>query len=274
MAEARFSGQSQYGLNIDWWLDSQNHGGNYSNMRVREWIHKYSGAGYAGSDGYYVRLDSNLGGANDLVNSEGTSWSFKNGSNTGDWWYYDGWLTVPHDGAGNAAFWLAASARFGNSIGTASINSGWQGLPRIPKRPSTPGAPQFTNALPTSVTVSWAASSDNAGSNIDGYLLRYWPNAEGTGPYVDHSQQNNTSRTVTGLTPGTWYKFVVYAHNGSADNEGYSNMSTASVIRMISGGRVRVDGTYKTAIPYQKTSGVYKLAMPFVRSDGVYKNTQ
>ncbi len=272
MVEARFSGQSQYGLNVDWWLDGQNHGGNHSNLRVREWVHKYSGSGYAGSDGYYVRLDSNLGGVNDLVNVEGTSWSFKNGSNTGDWWYYDGWLTVPHDAAGFASFWLAASARFGGSVGTASINSGWQGLPRIPKRPSQPGTPQFTNVLPTSLTVSWAGSSDNAGSGIDGYLLRRWDGQSAAGAYVDNFA-NNTSRTVTGLTPGNWYTFGVYAHNGSADNGGYSTVSALATIRMIAGGRIRVAGVYKTALPYQRVSGVYKLTLPFVKRSGAWKNT-
>lgn len=274
MVEARFSGQSQYGLNMDWWLGGQNWGGNYSDIRARMWVHKYSGTGYAGSDGWYARLDSSVGGLYDLANASGTSWSFQNGAGTGDWWYYDSTFSVGHDSAGNASFWLNADARFGSSVGTAAVGSGNQGLPRIPKRPSAPGTPQFTEQLPTSLRVSWAGSSDNAGSGIDGYLLRYWPNAEGTGAYTDHSQQNNTSRVVTGLQPGSWYRFRVYAHNGAADNNGYSNPSSDAVIRMLSGGRIRVAGVYKTAIPYQRVSGAYKLALPFVKRSGAWKNTQ
>lgn len=265
---------SNYQLDHDSALSSQNQGGNYSTVYHRTIVRKVAGSGYAGSDGWWVASDSNLGGGNDLGYASGSSWSFKNGQNSGEWWYFQGYFDVPHDSNGYASYWTNAQARFGSSVGTSPYaETGWRNLPRIPKRPSPPGTPQFTNALPTSVTVSWAGSSDNAGSNIDGYLLRYWPNAEGTGPYVDHSQQNNTSRTVTGLQPGSWYRFRVYAHNGSADNGGYSNPSADAVIRMISGGRVRVAGVYKIAIPYQRTSGQYKLALPFVRKNGVYKNT-
>lgn len=140
-------------------------------------------------------------------------------------------------------------------------------------RPSAPGTPTFTNPGPTSVTVSWSASTSNGGSAIDGYLLRYWPNAAGTGSYVDHSQSNNTSRTVSGLVPGNSYRFVVYAHNGSADNSGYSNSSPAAVYLAAGVVRIHVDGTYKMAIPYVHTDGQYRLAVPYVHSDGAYKLT-
>ena len=261
-----------YQLDHDSSLQSQNWGGNFSTIYTRTIVRKISGSGYAGSDGWWITNNSSAG---DLGGQSGTSWSFKNGSNSGEWWYLDRTFTVGHDGAGNAGYWTNAQARFGSSVGTSPYaETGWRGLPRIPKRPSPPGTPQFTNVLPTSLTVSWAGSSDDAGSAVDAYLLRYWPNAEGTGPYTDHSQQLNTSRTVTGLQPGSWYRFRVYAHNGSADNGGYSNPSGDAVIRMLSGGRIRVAGVYKTALPYQKVSGQYKLVLPFVRTNGTYKNTR
>ena len=273
MAESRFSIQSQYGLNANWWQNSQDWGGNYTNVRAQCWVHKYSGSGFAGSNGWYVRGDTNVGGVYDLFNSSGSNWSFQNGSNTGDWWYFDGSFNVGHDGNGYGSAWINFEAMFGsNTIGTAAINTGWFGLSRIPKRPSQPGQPQFTNLLPTSLTVSWAGSSDNAGSNIDGYLLRRWEGQDASGSYVD-SFENNTSRVVTGLTPGSWYTFAVYAHNGAADAGGYSINSPSATLRMLSGGRVRVGGVYKTAIPYVRVAGAYKLSLPFVRSGGVYKNT-
>jgi Fibronectin type III domain. len=274
MAEVRFSGQSQYGLNLAVWGNTADWAGNYTNVRVQCYVHKYSGTGYAGTDGWYVRGDTPNGGLYDIFNSSGTSWSFQNGASTGDWWIFDGSYNVTHDANGYGSSWVNVEGKYGTSVGTASIGTGTFNLGRIPKRPSVPGTPQFTNALPTSVTVSWAGSSDNAGSAIDAYLLRYWPNAEGTGSYIDHSQANNTSRTVTGLTPGSYYRFRVYAHNGAADNNGYSNPSGDAVIRMLSGGRIRVAGVYKTAIPYQRVAGAYKIVLPFVRSGGVYKNTQ
>lgn len=260
-----------YQLDHDSSQNGQNWGANQSTVYFRTIVRKISGSGYAGSDGWWVNTETSVG---QVGYSSGTNWSFKNGANSGDWWIHEGNFTVGHDANGYASYWSRASARYGSSVGSSPYaDTGWRSLARIPKRPSPPGTPQFTNALPTSVTVSWAGSSDNAGSAIDSYLLRYWPNAEGTGPYTDHSSQNNTSRTVTGLQPGTWYRFRVYAHNGSADNGGYSNPSADAVIRMISGGRIRTGGVYNIALPYQRTAGQYKLVLPFVRKDGVYKNT-
>lgn len=260
-----------YQLDHDSAQSSQNWGANQSSVYFRTIVRKLSGSGYWGSDGWWVITESNMGRVGD---SSGGSYTFQNGSNSGEWWIHEGNFIVPHDAKGYANYQTRAQARYG-AIGTSPwVDTGVRSLARIPKRPSIPGTPQFSNVLPTSLSVSWAGSSDHAGSPVDGYLLRYWPNAEATGPYTDHSQQNNTSRVVTGLQPGTWYRFRVYAHNGSADNGGYSNPSGDAVIRMISGGRVRVGGVYKTAIPYQRVSGAYKLVLPFVRSGGVYKNTQ
>lgn len=273
MVEARFSGQTQYGLNLIWWMASQNASANTSTIRAQCWLKKYSGTGYYGYDGWYMRMDSPLGGVNDLLNLSGSDWSFQNGANTGEWWYYDGSFVIPHAADGKGSYFVNAAGKFGTDVGTAAVASGTISLARIPKRPSPPGSPQFTNVLPTSVTVSWSASSDNAGSAITGYILRWWPNAEGTGPYQE-STENNTSRTVTGLNPGTTYRFVVMAKNSSVDNGGVSNPSAAENIRLISGGRVRTAGTYKIAIPYVRQAGEYRLAIPFVRSAGVYKNTQ
>ena len=262
-----------YQLDHDSALSSQDQGGNSSSVYFRTIVRKIAGSGYAGSDGWWVATDSSLGPANDLGYSSGSSWSFKNGSNSGEWWYHQGNFTVPHDANGYASYWTNAQARFGSSVGTSPFaETGWRNLPRIPKKPSQPGTPQFTNVLPTSLTVSWAGSSDNAGSGIDGYLLRRWDGQSAAGAYVDNFA-NNTSRTVTGLTPGNWYTFGVYAHNGSADNGGYSTVSALATIRMIAGGRIRVAGVYKTALPYQRVSGVYKLTLPFVKRSGAWKNT-
>jgi len=158
--------------------------------------------------------------------------------------------------------------------GVNEMHTAWfDDFPRIPKRPSPPGAPSFSEVLPTSLRVTWVWSGDNAGSGIDGYLLRYWPNAEGSGPYIDHSFQNNNSRLVTGLIPGQQYRFRVYAHNGAADNSGYSNPSEDRVVRMLSGARVKYNNEYRYAVPFVKDAGAYKITMPFVKDLGVYKRT-
>lgn len=185
-------------------------------------------------------------------------------------------FTITHDAAGNLStgFGVTIGATGTYTFGTGgavTVNDTWT---RIPKRPSVAGTPTFTNVLPTSVTVSWAASTDNGGSAINWYLLRRWDNAAGTDAYTDAIPPSvGQSYSVTGLTPGQSYRFVAYAHNSSADNGGYSNISAAAVVQMLAGVRIKVASIYKLAIPYVKTSGVYKMAIPYVKYLGLYKLT-
>lgn len=176
---------------------------------------------------------------------------------------------VGHDGGGwmgGVTLRQTVSGWF-NNVQTAYFG----GFPRIPIKPSPAGTPTFSNVLPTSVQVSWAASGDNGGSGIDGYLVRYWPNAAGTGAYIDVSQQNNLTRLVTGLTPGQEYRFVIYAHNGAAGNNGYANGSPGAVVRTLSGMWVRVSGVWKRAVPYVKVAGVWKPVSVFIKASGSWK---
>jgi hypothetical protein len=145
-------------------------------------------------------------------------------------------------------------------------------LTRIPKRPSAPGKPAFSNEMPTTLTVKWTASTDNNGKAITSYKLRRYTGSSPTGAYVD-SDANSLSRNVTGLTPGTNYTFTVYAFNGSADNGGYSNPSAANSVQQLAGVWVRVSGVWKIAVPYIRSGGVWKMAIPYVRSGGVWKQT-
>lgn len=182
-----------------------------------------------------------------------------------------GW--IGHDGNGNLNIGISFSASEYPIFGSASAY-GTLSADRLPRKPSPPGTPTFSNELPTSLTVSWTASTNNGGAAIDAYLLRYWPNAEGTGPYTDHSTSNNLSRSVTGLTPGQEYRFVVYAHNSSGENSGFSNPSGAAVVRMLAGVRIKVAGVWKMAMPYVKVAGVWKMALPYVKNGGSWKITR
>ena len=143
------------------------------------------------------------------------------------------------------------------------------GFPRIPKPPSAPGTPVFSEVLPTSVRVTWAASADNGGSAITGYLVRYWPNAEGTGAYTDFPVENNLTRVITGLTPGQQYRVVVYALNGS--HGVYSPASAAAVVRTLSGMWVKWLGVWRRAVPYVKYNGVWVAVSVFIKESGTWK---
>lgn len=129
-----------------------------------------------------------------------------------------GYFNLYHDGNGNlGAFGVSASIDTDHSSIGDGTASGTEGAPaRIPKSPSTPGTPTFSEVTPTSVRVSWSASTDNAGSAIDGYLLRRNTVSPADSAGYTDDFANNTSRVITGLTPGTVYKWLVYAHNGAA----------------------------------------------------------
>lgn len=242
----------------------QSQSGNYSNVRVRG-IMKNNGQGTS-----WGSASKSISGTN--------SWSGSGSFNVGagaSLTFIDQTFRVYHnsDGTRKVAYVITLGATGTTTFGNGGSVSVSLSLTRISERPSAPGKPSFSNALPTSVTVSWAASSNNGGSSIDYYLLRYWPNKDGTGSYIDHSKANNRSRTVTGLTPGQYYKFVVYAHNGSSDNDGYSDRSSANVIQMLAGAWLKISGAWKLAVPYINVAGVWKLAVPYIKSGGVWKMT-
>jgi hypothetical protein len=147
----------------------------------------------------------------------------------------------------------------------------WQRIERTPPDtrtpPSAPGNPTFSEITPTSVRISWAASGSTGGAAIDAYLLRRKDTPGGS--YVDHSQENNRTRLVTGLTPGRTYYWSVYAHNV----KGYSPQTAEVPLTMPTGARVKVGGVWKLAIPYVKVGGVWKQARPYVKVGGTWKPT-
>ena len=177
MATSGFSDNGNYWLDSDSAVSSQNWGGNYSKIYYRTFVHKNAGSGYWGGN-WWVRTNSNIG---EVASASGGSHDFRNGSNTGDWMYNEGYFNVGHDSDGNGKWWTSGAAYF-NSIGsTGEASTGWRYPARIPKRPSQPGTPQFTDQFPTSVRVSWAGSTDNKGSAIDFYKLRWWVGKTATG---------------------------------------------------------------------------------------------
>jgi hypothetical protein len=247
-------------------LISQDQAGNFST--VYYWvgsINRGNTSSFYGSTGAQT---ATVGGAGGF----GHSGTIPSGVGTNAQRWYDGpWgVNLGHDSAGNRGADTVAQTitwRW-NRTDYGSIGP----YPRIPKRPSVPGKPVASGILPTSLTMTWTASTDNAGSAIDNYLLRRWTGLTATGPYVD-SMANNLTRLVTGLTPGTDYTFGVYAHNGSADNGGYSNVSAYTTVKTLAPLHVKVAGVWKYAVPYVKIGGVWTIGLPYVKVAGVWKAT-
>jgi hypothetical protein len=73
-----------------------------------------------------------------------------------------------------------------------------------------PGSPTNLSATAgnAQATLSWSAPTNNGGSAITGYTIKY-----SNGTFVTTTGAGTTSYTVTGLTNGTSYTFIVTANN-------------------------------------------------------------
>ncbi|MEO3868657.1 cellulose binding domain-containing protein [Nonomuraea sp. B12E4] len=77
--------------------------------------------------------------------------------------------------------------------------------------PTAPGTPAASAVTSSSVSLSWAASTDNVG--VTGYdVVRVQGSAESTA-----ATSATTTASVTGLTPSTSYTFAVYARDAAGN---------------------------------------------------------
>jgi hypothetical protein len=127
----------------------------------------------------------------------------------------------------NYQFQIAATNAAGDSVwSTATANV---------QTVTTPSAPQNValTAQQAAIKVDWEAPSNNGGSAITGYTIRY--RVQGTVPLttVDNISPQNTSTTktytITGLTGGSLYDVYVYAFNAvDATKQGAAAYASAT----------------------------------------------
>jgi mannan endo-1,4-beta-mannosidase len=77
--------------------------------------------------------------------------------------------------------------------------------------PSAPGTPQASDITSSSVTLAWAAATDDTG--VSGYEVVRVSGSTETAAVTSTS----TSATVTGLSPATSYTFAVYARDAAGN---------------------------------------------------------
>lgn len=111
----------------------------------------------------------------------------------------------------------SSSTYDGTSIRSSAL---WAAVPAAPTISST----SFTT---DSVTVSWAAPSENGGSSITGYRILYRPTG---GAWSSTGKLSSTARThtISPLSANTTYEILLAATNGVSDAHNSSYTSTSS----------------------------------------------
>lgn len=152
-------------------------------------------------------------------------------------------------------------------------------LDRLGKKPNAPGPVTFTNVASRSLTARWAACSDDNGSPVDNYQLRWFPEEVAPGIEQDPenwklasvwSAANNLSRNVTGLGPGATYIFQVRCEN----KIGWSAWTPYRFAAMIAGARIRRDGKWTATAAFVQNNGKWHEAVPYVRDGGTWHRVE
>lgn len=163
------------------------------------------------------------------------------------------WLPVVY-GGGNYYEWGASIS--GQYLGgTPSHVIGYTVPARPPSVPSAPGIGIGAVTQNTAV-VNVTAPGSNGGAGIDAYTTEIWVNGGG-----QVQSWAGGSGTATGLIPGTAYLARTAAHNAA----GWGPYSGWAPFTTLSGGRVKVNGSWLPAGSWQKVNGAW------VRSAGVWK---
>lgn len=227
----------------------QDAAGNFTRFYVEV---RYYGVGYGswGSGPFYWSADA------PGFHVEG-SWSIPQAARN-DYYtvLWSGYYDRAHDSAGNLGPFNAQAsidASRHSAIGAGTVVVTEPASPRIPKRPGAPGF-SIDQVDSDSFRVVVTAPADNGGSAIDKYLIRVSsnPRADTPGSYEDFPRSGTS--VITGRKPGTRYYVTVYAHNGSADNNGYSTYQASKAVDTSAGIYVS-DGTRWVAQGVNASSG-------------------
>lgn len=144
--------------------------------------------------------------------------------------------------------------------------SGWSGTGSFTADPFKAGTPTLSNVAATSATANWAAPG--VGPTPSGYQVQVATDSAFSNVVQTLTGTSwATSRSITGLTPGTTYYIRVRANTPN----GYGAWSTSVSSKTLSGAKVRQSGVWKDAIAFVRVGGVWKQATVNKRVGGAWK---
>ena len=147
MGQVFFSGNSNYILDVDAAVVSQDIAANSSYIYWRAIVYKLAGSGIWGSDPSNVgQAGSSNGAPNNLWNISGFYYDFRNGSSTGTFTFAEGFFTLYHNADGTASYYVNGYMNLAGA-GSAFTGSGTKELPRIPRGPRVKDAGVYKNTI-------------------------------------------------------------------------------------------------------------------------------
>lgn len=262
MAQATFSGNGNYRIDVDGQLVSQS--GLTSTIYWRVIVHKTNTTGHRawGSTGSNGWADGNPGR---LWTNGNMEFNFQNGSMSGSFLIADGHFNVGHRADGHAEYYVAGGLTLAG-LGSASANTGWRSLPHIqtatvPDAPTPLGVDQHEM---TSLRYRFSGNG-NGGAPILEWQALY---QEGNGPQIALGWQSGTL-ILPNLKPATNYNFWSRGRN----SQGWGPWSAISSGRTRAGARIKHGGQWREAVPYIKHNGAWKLAQPYSKVNGIWRKS-
>lgn len=264
MGRTTFNGNSNYYIDVDASVQSQNFAGNYSTIYWRILVVKTYGDGFAawggGNSGW---ADGPNGGNPDLWNANIDAYDFRNGSYTGTFTMASGTYRLNHDSNGNATYFVNGRLNLVN-LGSAQAGSGTKTAPKFNRAtaPPKPSPIAVDNVDQTTARYRFSGNGDGGAAIIE-WQIGFGLNAS----KPTHFLKSSGTSTVVGMAPGKTYYFWSRGRN----SVGWSAWSNRLSAKTIAGARVRVKGVWKEAIPYVRVKGVWKMARPYVRKSGTWR---
>jgi hypothetical protein len=101
--------------------------------------------------------------------------------------------------------------------------------------PTAPRSLTGTSPAVGRVDISWTTPSSNGGTSVNGYTIQYSTTNDFSGNVFTLQNNTSTSRSITGLTPGTVYYFRTAAKNAVTDQAGTTSVWSNTFSITVSG---------------------------------------